>query len=68
MNEHQSIAILLQEVIDTMTEGGTFQEMDCCDVDSGLPFVYSKLKKALALAVSTSHQPDHPRPPSHRLQ
>lgn len=68
MKDAEEIALLLQQVVDTMTSGGAFEEMELADEDSGLPFVYGKLKRALALAVSASRQTDQPAPPSHRLQ
>lgn len=68
MKDAEQIALPLQEVMDTMTSGGTFEEMENADDDSGLPFVYGKLKRALALAVAASSQSPGPAPPSHRLQ
>lgn len=67
-NDAERLALLLRELIDTMTVGGTFEEMTFCDEDSGLPFVYGKMKAALALAVSLSEAAGHRPAPSHRLQ
>ena len=62
------LAALLQEAIDTMTEGGTFEAMDHAPEDSGLPFVYAKLCKALELAQHFTASPRPDLPQAHRLQ
>lgn len=43
MNNTKKASELLAEILDTLECGGSFAEWDCCDDDSGLPFVYSKL-------------------------
>ena len=43
MNNTKKASELLDEILDTLECGGSFAEWDCCDDDSGLPFVYSKL-------------------------
>jgi hypothetical protein len=47
------LELLLQEIISTMHQGGTFHEMSLCDEDSGLPEIPNKLRLALLMATAT---------------
>ena len=49
MNNTKKASELLAEILDTLECGGSFAEWDCCDDDSGLPFVYSKLLRLAEL-------------------
>ncbi len=49
MNNIKKASELLAEIFDTLECGGSFEEWDCCDDDSGLPFVYSKLLRLTEL-------------------
>jgi hypothetical protein len=65
------LAFLLQELLDTLESAGSFHEWTLADDDSGLPFVYDKLCRALELAKSGHvSSPPHQATAetSHRLQ
>jgi hypothetical protein len=47
------LELLLRDIIDTMRDGGTFEEMSNCDEDSGLPEIPNKLRLALLMATAT---------------
>lgn len=49
MNNTKKASELLAEIFDTLECGGSFEEWDCCDDHSGLPFVYSKLLRLTEL-------------------
>jgi hypothetical protein len=49
MNNTKKASELLAEILGTLECGGSFAEWDCCDDDSGLPFVYSKLLRLTEL-------------------
>ena len=69
MSTHDELAILLQKVIDVLTEKGSFEtwEMGNAD-DPELPFVFDKLTRALALAKELSPTRSATQTQSHRLQ
>ena len=49
MNNTKKASELLAEIFDTLECGGSFEEWDYCDEDSGLPFVYGKLLRLTEL-------------------
>lgn len=49
INNTKKASELLAEIFDTLECGGSFEEWDCCDDHSGLPFVCSKLPRLTEL-------------------